>query len=230
MTMHRYTSLDGAVVELEMDHPVSDAHTSIANFAIGEHIQEFTAGRRGLGDDIAAHFGLRLSESRSFSGGTLRLGQQRIVDPQGMADFLTLGVWQGQRCDLVTHRYGVSGLADAAATFERFVVKEGSDVVLEPKKGLARPMGESCVAQELPGLGLLDISPLTQKAMRSLPPWRGTKMRHGELYEDQHPDGSSYFVFVTESVKCTILPDDATAADRVPSVVRNASAAWRAAG
>lgn len=67
-------------------------------------------------------------------------------------------------------------------------------------------------------VGVLEITPLTRAIDDQLPSWRGTPVRHGELYAGRFSDCVPYLTLVSDTARGVLMlgaatdPDDATAA------------------
>ncbi len=86
-------------------------------------------------------------------------------------------------------------------------------------KAGSRLAAPATVIKQVPGLGLLDMTPLTAERARQLPSWRGLRTGAGELFRDTLSDGKPYFVLAAADAWVTVLPLPDTALDRVPDLV-----------
>jgi len=79
------------------------------------------------------------------------------------------------------------------------------------------------VALQLP-IGLVELTPLTQEVLDTLPEWEGTSVEGGELFGGRFADGSAYLTLVTDTCRVMVMPSAASDADevtteRVPAAV-----------
>jgi hypothetical protein len=196
--------------------------TSVVEVAVGGRLHEFTAGSARLGDDIAGALGVAsFDEELSYQGGALLIGRARPYDRQiHLLEDMVVAAWRGRRHSLVTQMHGMStaGLLGVLRTLR---IEEHADgLALHPSRG-----GESAftaaatVVKEVPELGLLEMSPLTDRHAKALPAWRGMPTPAGELFQDRLSDGTPYFVLAAADTWTTVLPLASTVPDRVPKLV-----------
>lgn len=185
-------------------------------------LHEFTAGSARLGDDVAPALGVTsFDEELTYQGGTLLVGRAQPYDQQiNLREDLLLALWRGRRHCLVTQMYGMS-TADLLGVLRTLRIEEHADgLVLHPSRsGGSDFTGPATVVKEVPELGLLEMSPLTDRHAQQLPPWRGLPTPAGELFRDRLSDGRPYFVLAAADTWTTVLPLARTAPDRVPELV-----------
>jgi hypothetical protein len=195
--------------------------TSVADVAVHGRLHEFTAGAGALGDDVADALGVTgFAEELSYQGGTLLIGRTRPVDRQiGLVEELSLVVWRGRRYCLLTQAYGMS-TADLLAVLRTLLIEEHDDgLSARPDPaGRSEFAAPASVVKQVPGLGLLETSALTDRQARTLPTWRGLSTPAGELFRDTLSDGKPYFVLAAADTWTTMVPLADTVAEQVPQL------------
>ncbi|MGH3731472.1 MAG: hypothetical protein ACRDTU_22420 [Micromonosporaceae bacterium] len=215
--VHR--ALDGRRYQLSGPLDLSAPVTSVAELSISGRRYEFTAGGAGLGDDVIEALGAEYDEELSYSGGALSTVRTRPYDPKiRLREDRLTGVWRGRGFSFFCHMYHATS-TDLIGVLREVKIREYDD-------GLAitpyRPhefAGPATLAKEVPGLGLLEISPLTPQHTAQLPTWRGLSTQAGELFSDELSDGSPYFLLAGADTWVTVLPLHDTAVDQVPELV-----------
>jgi hypothetical protein len=206
--VHR--ALDGAEVSFQSLLPLDRPFTSVVNVRMDEHLQEFTAGGRGLGRAVAADHGIaHLDETYSFQGGRLSLGEVDTYDPRlKLAAKFRLAVWEGERFSIHTHMYDGRS-SDLVRILGRFIfVEDETGVSIRPKdRGRTLFDDSASILKEIPGLGLLEVTGRTAGTSVGLPAWQGTRIAGGELFLDTVDNRQDYFVLVNPEMKATIIPD-----------------------
>lgn len=221
-----HRSLDGTQITLSGDLDFSQPFTSVVRVSIDNRLHEFTAGALIAGEAWARELGVpKLTEEFRMHGGRLRIGAADVVDHsiqganggRGFVERLTAAVWEGTGYSLFTHLYNAKA-RDALRVFDAVRITEHADgIVIAPQPDRASFTESAVVAKEVPGLGLLDISPLSKQSARRLPWWSGTRLPSGELYRDSLPNNQTYFVYVTATTVVTVLPLDRSALGELPS-------------
>lgn len=205
VTILRGADGSAAVIE-ELPEPVSH-WTSTIQFELYGRVQEFTVGVFGLGDSVAASFGVsHWSHRLSMSGGEVRLGRHISRSARdGIVDDLTLASWAGRNFGLVTHMYNSEPgvLLDLLSWFTFDELSDG--VVIRPSVDAVKLRGVK-ISQEFDRLGLLDVQPLTSDLATRLPSWQGTRVRGGELFQDVLSNGYPYFVLVGDVSQTLVVP------------------------
>jgi hypothetical protein len=116
--------------------------------------------------------------------------------------------------------YGAS-TADLLAVLRTLQITEHHDglTVRPDARTGGRFAAPATVIKQVPGLGLLDMAPLTTERKRELPSWRGMRTRAGELFRDKLSDGKPYFVVAAADTWVTVLPLADTEVDQVPQLM-----------
>ncbi|MDO3703066.1 hypothetical protein Q3W71_15455 [Micromonospora sp. C28SCA-DRY-2] len=214
--------MDGRRFQLTGPLDLSAPFTSVVEVTVAGRLHEFTAGSVGLADDLAAELGVTdFDEELAYQGGTLLTARVRSHDPQIRLDEERLvAAWRGRRYCFLTQLYGGS-TADLLAVLRTLRITEHDDgltVRPQPRAG-SRYAAPATVLKQVPGLGLLDMTPLTAERTRQLPSWRGLATGAGELFRDTLSDGKPYFVLAAADAWVTVLPLADTVVDRVPDLV-----------
>ncbi len=216
--MHR--ALDGRRIQfsgrLDLGAPV----TSVAEIAVRRRRHEFTAGSLALGDDVARTLGIsEFEQELHYQDGVLLTARTHPYDSKiRLREERLTAVWRGRRHSLFTHLYRATA-SDALALLRTVQISEHDDgISLTPQagSGFAAP---AVVVKQVPGLGVLEVSPLTAEHAKQLPRWRGLTTRAGELFQDSLSDGEPYFVVATDQLWVTVLPLRDTVIDQVPNLV-----------
>ena len=77
-------------------------------------------------------------------------------------------------------------------------------------------------------LGVLELTPLTGTVDAQLPAWRGTPVRHGDLYAGTLSDDVPYLTLVTETARGVLMLGAGTEADHAATMVADLRLAWAA--
>ena len=196
--------------------------TSVVELTIAGRPQEFTAGSVGLADELVRELGGDgFDEELSYQGGALVTARATAYDPQiRLTEDRLIAAWRGRRYCFVTQLYGAS-TADLLGLLRTVRIVEHDDglVVRPDARAGSRFAAPANVVKQVPGLGLLDMTPLTAERARQLPPWRGLRTGAGELFRDTLSDGKPYFVLAAAETWVTVLPLADTVVDRVPDTV-----------
>ncbi|QKW37736.1 hypothetical protein HUT06_30110 [Actinomadura sp. NAK00032] len=212
-----HRSLDGVRVRLGGAHDLGRPCTSVARIADRGRLHEISGGTRadalGWAEDIGV---ARFEQEFRLQGGRLRVGRAETRDPDtGQRDPVLAAVWEGRRHAVFTHLYH-GRPADAVAFFGTVRLTEHEDGIVAVPRGRARRAEPAEMVKEVPGLGLLEITPLTAGTRRRLPPWRGARVAGGELFQDTVEGQGPYFLLALRSLLVTVLPEE----DRVREVPR----------
>lgn len=204
-----HRSLDGVRVRLSGKHDFRLPCTSVARIADGGRLHEISSGTRedalGWAEDIGLD---RFEQEFHLQGGRLRVGRTVTRDPDtGVSDPVLAAVWEGRRHAVFTHLYH-GRPADAVAFFGTLRLTEHGDGVTAVPRGRARRPDPAEMVKEVPGLGLLEITPLTARTRRRLPPWRGASVAGGELFQDTVEGQGPYFLLALRSLLVTVLPEE----------------------
>ncbi|MEU6078470.1 hypothetical protein [Micromonospora sp. NPDC047074] len=194
----------------------------MADVTIGGRLHEFTAGSAGLADDVARTLGVEtFDEELSYQGGTLLTARTRAYDPQiQLTEERLVVVWRGPRHCFFTEMYDAT-TADLLGVLRTMRIEEHDDgLTLHPVAKLgAEFAAPATVLKEIPGLGLLEMAPLTKERIGQLPTWRGHKTQAGELFRDVLPDGQPYFVLAAPDAWLSLVPFTGTDVEQVPTLL-----------
>jgi hypothetical protein len=217
--IHR--ALDGHRFRLSGPLDLALPFTSAVGVVVHGHLHELTAGPPGLGEEVARAAGVdRLDEELSYRGGTLRLGHVKRYDAGiRLVENLVVAVWQGRRYSLVLQLYRAS-TADVLGLLRTFEIVEHDDgIEIRPDaKAGSSFAGPASVVKQVPGLGLLEVSPLTAQHTKTLPAWQGISTRAGELFQDGLANGQPYFVIAGTDTWGTVVPLADTAVGQLPAM------------
>jgi hypothetical protein len=216
-----HRSLDGTRFTLTGDLDLSAPFTSVVRVSIDGRLREFCSGALGFGAEWANRLGVAaLTEEFRMQGGRLRIWSADRVDhsvqgadARGFAERFTGAVWEGTSYSLFTHLSNAT-TEDALRIYDAVRITETADgIVIAARPGRASVTDPATVAKDVPGVGLLDMSPLDTQSAKQLPSWSGTRLPGGELYRESLPNNETYFVFVTATAVVTVLPHRATLGD-----------------
>jgi hypothetical protein len=217
-----HRAVDGSRFRLDGSLDLSAPFTSVADVTIGGRLHEFTAGSVGLAGDVAQALGAdRFDEELSYQGGTLLTARTRPYDPQiRLTEDRLVAVWRGHRHSFFTELYGATS-SHLLGVLRTLRIEEHDDgLTLRPTAGggaaFAAP---ATVLKQVPGLGLLEMAPLTKERAERLPSWRGLRTQAGELYRDALSDGKPYFVLATADTWLSVVPLADTDLEQVPALV-----------
>ena len=226
--VHR--SLDGRRFQLSGPLDLDLPFTSVVDVAIGGRLHELTAGPTGLGPEVARALGAGgFDEELSYADGTLLVGQTRPYDRQtGLLEELLVAVWQGDGYCLVTQLYGGT-TAGLLGMLRALRIEEHDDgLTIRPAAaGAGRGGGASgsagvtfaapaTVVKQVPTVGLLELSPLTDQHIKTMPAWRGMSTAAGEVFRDSLSDGKPYFVLASTDTWTTVVPLADVSPEQVP--------------
>lgn len=207
--------LDG---ELDLSTPF----TSVADMTISNRLHEFTAGPVGLADDVVRALGVgAFDEELSYQGGTLLTARTRPYDPHiRLTEDRLVAVWRGAGHSFFTEMYGAA-TTHLLGILRALRIEEHDDglSLLPTSKGDAELAAPATVLKEVPGLGLLEMAPLTTERARQLPSWQGLRTPAGELFRDTQSDGRPYFVLATTDTWLSVVPLVDTDVEQVPTLV-----------
>ncbi len=217
-----HQAVDGRRFRLSGPFDLSAPFTSTVEMIIAGRRQEFTAGPISLADDLASAVGVgAFEEEFDYQGGTLLTARNRPYDPQiRLTEERLVAAWRGNGYCVVTTLYGAS-TADLLAVLRTLRLDEHADgLVIRPEKRAGSEFATpATVVKQVPGLGLLELAPLTQQHTAQLPSQRGLSTPAGELFRDTLSDGSDYFVLVTADTWLTVLPLKDTTLAQLPTLV-----------
>lgn len=216
---HKVThrSLDGVRVRLAGAHDLGRPCTSVARIAENGRLHEISGGTRADALAWAEDIGVdRFEQEFHLQGGRLRVGRTAARDRDtGLSDPVLAAVWEGRRHAVFTHLYH-GRPADAVAFFGTMRLTEHEDGITAVPRGRARRPEPAEMVKEIPGLGLLEITPLTGQTRKRLPSWRGAPVAGGELFQDTVEGQGPYFLLALKSLLVTVLPEE----DRVREIPR----------
>lgn len=217
-----HRAVDGRRFLLDGSLDLSAPFTSVADMTINGRLHEFTAGAIGLADDVAQALGVdRFDEQFTYQGGALLTARTRPYDPQiRLIEDRLVAVWRGRRSCFFTEMYGAATV-DLLEVLRNLRIEEHDEgLTLHPAiKSGAEFAAPATVLKEVPGLGLLEMGPLTKQRAGQLPSWRGLQTQAGELFHDTLSDGKPYFVLATADTWLTLVPFADTDLEQVPALV-----------
>lgn len=76
-------------------------------------------------------------------------------------------------------------------------------------------------------LGIIEVTPLTQEVIETLPDWQGSTVAYGELYGSRFADGAGYLTLVTDTCRVLVMPDVEADLDIVTEQVSDLRATWQ---
>lgn len=217
-----HRALDGRRFLLSGALDLGAPATSVVELGISGSRREFTAGPLGLADEVAEALGISgFDEEFRFSDGTLLVARTEPYDPQTqLVEERLTAVWRGRRYCFFTQLYRASTVELLAALRTLRITEHADGVAIAPNpKSGTTLVAPASVLKEIPGLGLLELAPLTTEQARQLPSWTGLRTSAGELFRDTLSDGRPYFALATAEIWATLVPLADTAADRVPELL-----------
>jgi len=217
-----HRALDGRRFQLSGPLDLGLPFTSVVEVTIGGRRYELTAGAAGLDDDVVQALGAPgFDEELRYQGGTLRTVRTTPFDPQiRLREDRLVAAWRGARYCLLMQMYRAS-TADLLAVLRTMRIDEDADgLAVRPSAASGSDFATpATVLKQIPGLGLLEMSPMTAEHARRLPRWSGQVTGSGELFRDSLADGSPYFVLSTDDTWSTLVPLADTVLDRVPALL-----------
>jgi hypothetical protein len=217
-----HQAVDGGRFRLSGPFDLGAPFTSTVEMTIAGRRQEFTAGPVSLADDVASAIGAgAFDEEFGYQGGTLLTARTRPYDQQiRLSEDRLIAAWRGERYCIVTELYGAS-TADLLARLRTFRLDEQPDgLAIRPDpRGGSQFAVPATVVKQVPGLGLIELAPLSAQQATQLPSWTGLMTPAGELFRDKLSDGRDYFVLVTADTWLTVLPLADTVPAQLPTLV-----------
>jgi hypothetical protein len=131
-----------------------------------------------------------------------------------------VAVWRGRRYCFFTEMYGAT-ITNLLAVLRTLRIEEYDDgLTLRPTARVgAEFAAPATVLKEVPGLGLLEMAPLTKQRAGQLPSWRGLQTQAGELFRDALTDGKPYFLLATADAWLSLVPLAGTDLEQVPALL-----------
>lgn len=196
--------------------------TSTVEMTVAGRRLELTSGPPALAGDLARALGIAgFDDEFGYQGGTLLTARTAPYDPQTrLTEDRLVAAWQGDGYCVVTALYGTTpaGLLALLRTFRLEEHADGLSIRPDPRGG-SEFAGPATLVKQVPGLGLLELAPLTDQHTAQLPARRGLATPAGELFRDTLADGSDYFVLVTADTWLTVLPLDGIAPAQLPDLM-----------
>jgi hypothetical protein len=217
-----HRAVDGGRFRISGPFDLGAPFTSTVEMTIAGRRQEFTAGPVDLADEMARAAGAEaFDEELGYQGGTLLTARTRPYDRQiRLSEDRLIAAWRGDRYCIVTELYGGS-TADLLARLRTLRLEEHADgLAIDPApRGGSQFAAPATVVKQVPGLGLLELAPLTAQQATQLPSWAGLKTPAGELFRDKLSDGRDYFVLATADTWLTVLPLTDAVLAQLPTLV-----------
>ena len=216
-------AIDGARLNLSTAGAVGASFSSVGVLDMGVPT-EWTVNPNGIAGWLSDVSGVT-PKSLSLDSGTLLVGSREEENPSiGTTSTHVVGVWEGKRYSLVHSAYNVE-VDEVVARFNGLQFGEqGSGIAVEvsQEKWLKDPV----VIREVVGMGIVEVKPLTDTQIKSLPRFEGTSVDSGELYRSTMNDTVPYLTLVTDTAVCTVMPDDRISIDLVTQRVAEISVTW----
>lgn len=224
-----HRSLDGNRFHLAGPLDLTLPFTSVAEVRTNGRLVELTSGIRSLGTDLATALGHTVFDQEfAFQGGTLRLSTASAYEPRNrLHERPTLVVWEGETFALVGRLYHVTA-SDVLTLLRPLEPVEHDDgIVLSPRGG-AEFVAPVTLLKEIPGTGLLEISPTERPSLR---PRRAQDSDAPAVTTGTLPNGRPYFRLTGDRHAVTVLPlagcDPRTVPDRLARLrIERSSPAW----
>lgn len=126
---------------------------------------------------------------------------------------------------LSTHSYdSVPGLLALVGSLRPAASRLG--VVLDPDDECEYTTAPR-VALDLPGVGVLEVTPLTAEVIDQLPDWQGSQVAGGQLYGGRFTDNAAYLTLVTPTCRVLALPGAHTDEDHVAEMMASLEVDWQ---
>lgn len=203
-----HLAIDASRVSISSAADLRAVATSAGRYSVDGIVREVTTQPAGFFPLLARAEGFEPTEEYQYRGATLHLGRAVHADPvSGTRRVDTAAVWDDGSVSMALIASDLTTEA-LLALLDRFDLQphpEGLAVL--PGRGVAWYDAPQLV-KELPGVGLLEITPLANDTAGALPSWPGTPVTGGELYRDELAPGVPYVVLVTETARVNVLPDD----------------------
>lgn len=202
-----HLAIDAGRVTITSGADLRATATSAGRYSIDGIVREVTTQPAGFFTVLVGAEGLEPTEEYQYRGGTLRLGRAEHPDAvSGTHRVDTTAVWESGAVSMAitTNDLTTEALLAVLDRFDLQPAPEGLAVL--PGAGVTWYDAPQLV-KELPGIGLLEVVPLSNETAGALPSWPGTPAAGGELYRDELAPGTPYLVLVTETARVNVLPD-----------------------
>jgi hypothetical protein len=228
-----HAAIDGGLVEIAGPVDLRSPPTSVVVAIVAGRQYEFTSGRLGFGETIAAEFGISLDEEYAFQGGRLRVGTALVADPTNQREnVFNMAVWEGKNYSLEIGSYDVASSGLIALFGMLTITETDQGVTLAPMDAneltLARSGGQQPeLVKWVPAVGLLEIWQRTAEADVELPPWPGIEVIGGELFVEMKLGGRTLFLLVGETSVTRIYSDEDVSLNLVTDGLEKVSVGWK---
>jgi len=223
MTGHskRIQAINGDTVSLS--HPdanLSPPMSSFISLAAGPTVHQAISRPTAAGVDFAGALA-----TATVAGGELQILPAVDNNEVGQATPRFDAVWQGDTGVLMIGAYGtVEAAVELVASLGITTTEFG--VRLAPT-GSTRFVSYPTVVVESPGLGLLEVVPLTKEVMAQLPDWAGTATAGGELYAGSLSRSTGYLTLVSSTARTQVMVRNGVDLDAAATAAAELQVSWR---
>lgn len=228
-----HTALDGEVVEIESSH---NLQLPVSTYVVAAQ-HEFESGPVKFGREVATDFNIHsFDESYAFQSGMLHRATRTITDLQGIDTLFSLALWEGTSYSVNTQVAARDGSGTVIQLFDLFAITESdTGLSLTPRAEEASfedtPRTGLRMYKLIPGVGTLTIKKKTEGIERTLPSWRGQRVRGGELYRDDAvaDDARRLFTLVGSSAVTILWPQRISREEDILDFLSEVVCNWGAA-
>lgn len=204
-----HVALDGSLAELSGPFRTDTPATVYARVA--DHL--FESSTLPAIRDVLAQFEVNdFDESYSVQGGTLHRATRVLLNQQSFEVTYSFGVWEGKTHAVKTNIGPEFPSSEVIELFELFDITEdvgGLSMTPRDRSILFDRDWRSGprVAKRAPDVGIFVIRPRTTETEAHLPPYGGTPVSDGEVYQDgPSDDGRFLYTHVSSNAVTTLWP------------------------
>ena len=218
----RIQAINGDTVSLT--HPAADLSRPMSSFisvTAGPTVHQAISRPTAAGVDFTGALAMA-----TLAGGDLHVLPGVDNNETGEATPRFDAVWQGETGVLMIGAYGtVQAAVDLVASLGIATTPLG--IRLAPT-GSTRFVSYPTVVVESPGLGLLEVVPLTDELMAQLPDWAGTPTAGGDLYAGSLSRSTGYLTLVSDTARTQIMVRSGTDLDAATEMASQLQVNWQA--
>ena len=221
----QHTAIDGATVSITADLDLSSPFTSMGRIVAGYVVHELTVGPIGDVESLLASRSGGTTERFDYRDGVLQIASVEEVDPKTRARHLqVIAVWSiaGQA---ISGSFPGQAPDAVVSLLDTVDVRTAPGLAVVPRR--SRWYDDPQLVKEIPGVGLLEVRPLTRERSAQLPEWEGARVQGGDLYRIDEREDAPALLLVSRSAASQILLDDPQAADTAATAASGISVEWR---
>lgn len=222
---------DGSLVTFRSSTLLFGGESSFSvNYVDRGTIREIRTGARDYAMASAQGIqGVEVVERFTLKGWPLRIGRALFIDDDlEEPEHIVCGAWEADNGSVAVTIHTAdetpsSEIIGALDPFDLEDTKEGP-VLIDP--GSLMQLDTTSAATVVPGFGLVAVERHTKDVARSLPRWRGTEVRGGELFAMDGGSDRRHRLLIGESAVSTIMPADDIPGDVLVRGLADLEVSW----